>query len=233
MALGAIVVAAGVIAFALNSQFSALQTSNLPQGGLSVTTFYTDQQGVIGSWVSGGYKTHPPMIVRFDAEEGDRGHVAVGAFNLVRDLGQTDYSQVGIRVELLKAEVTTDVGLIRLGLATAWIDKVTIGMDGKLKHWYLEFDIWNSPVMNSALVLSTVYWAEDGEDTGMPTVLVKSHQLAVGEETCLVIDIEKGFEKAYPGLDLYLDDCYFVVEKSDATSEFEVELAVKEMRLYR
>ncbi len=225
--------ATAVIAFTLNSQFSALQTDALPEGGLNITTFYTDQQGEIGTWAPEGYRVHIPGILRFDAGQGDAGHVAYGAFNMVREMADTDYSQVGIEVELLKAEVMSDSGLIRIGLATAWIDKATMGMDGKLKHWYLEFDIWNSPVMNSALVLNTIYWAQSGEDDGMPTVLVKSHQLRVGEETSLIIDIGKGFDKAYPGLELYLDDCYFVVEKSDANSEFEVEIAIKEMRLYR
>ena len=231
LALGAVVVAVLVMTFALNSQFSARQAELAP-GGTTLTLFDIDRQGTFANRGSEGYYTHTPCIIRLDANPGDRGHVSYGMINMVNKMTDTDYGKVGVTVKLLKAEVTKDLGLIRIGLATAWIDKVTI-FDGHLKHWYLEFDIWNSPEMSKALVVSTIYWVEGGETTGMPTVLVKSYQLKVGEETSLMIEIQKGFDKAYPGLDLFLDDVYFVVEKSDPNSEFNVELLINELRLYR
>ena len=232
LALGAVAVATLVISFAFNSQFSARQAELAP-GGTSITLFEVDKQGNFERWAPEGHYVHTPCKIRLDAVQGDSGHVAYGMLNMVSKMTDTDYGKVGVTVKLLKAEVERDVGLIRIGLATAWIDKHTMGMDGHLKHWYLEFDIWNSPAMNSALIVSTIYWVEGGETTGMPTVLVKSYQLKVGEETSLMIEIQKGFDKAYPGLDLFLDDVYFVVEKSDPNSEFNVELHVEEMRLYR
>jgi hypothetical protein len=228
-----LVVSIVILLYTLNTYYSAQELYSL-KGGERIGPVIIDEQGTFRQYPGQNTRMSYPFSLSLNAAVGDVGHVSVGLLGLLNKANGESITSVGFTMTLNKFEVTSDTGLVRLGLATSWTDGHSLMSDSRqYKHWYVEFDIWNSPVMESYLIFNTIYWRDGGTNDSYPTTLIKTYQLTIGDETTLKIDVDRMFHSAYSDVDGKLDAVYFVVEKSDPRSSFSFDFTVSDLRVFR
>jgi len=217
-----VVVIGGMIAMPYLTGFSPEEF--MEGSGDKVVDITCDRQGSLRTFMPSERHILLPEHIHVAGQTGERGHVSYGLFGLHDHQGYQDYSKVGVKVELERADVLTDTGMIRVAVVGCWM------VDGD--NYYVEFDIWDSPGTEYQIPATPYLMYSTGGD--MPTVEVKSTQLIEGQDVSLAFPMEEKFDLFFPGLkdQKRLEMVYVVIEKTDYGSVFEIDLKLTEMRLY-
>lgn len=195
-------------------------STDLPDNGEVPKPPWTDVQGTISMHIPSQHWNAPQNVV-FHAYPGDNGHVSWGMFGVN---GVGDYSQVGVTLELNDVDYVDDGWMMRIAIATSWIDD-----NGK--YHYLEFDVWDSPETDKKIPWLNVL-NYDKFDSEMPTVNVKCYQMEEEEKRSFYIDARKHFDRIFD-VEAELFGVYLVIEKTHAEGELFADLKIHDMVVYR
>ena len=167
-----------------------------------------------------------PITVLLNGVAGQSGHIAYGSFNILQyENAYPGYPyrnfEFGLKID--SASVITDNGLIRLAIATTWVD-------ANGNTYYLEFDVWDS--VNTIANMPNPSYVFSQPSGAPPTVEVKSAQLAVGSYADYQIPMYSYFQKVYGIHNVTLDDIYLVVEKTSPAAAFNIQTQFQFLRLW-
>ena len=211
-----------------STQFPVL-SPHPPHDAYSVSTVWGDAEGDLSSSNYSPPVQVPlsmPITVSLNGVSGESGHIAYGSFNILQYRSAYPgypYSNFEFALRIDNAQVSTDNSLIRIAIATAWVDP-----NGKT--YYLEFDLWDSA--NTIAGMQNPSYVFSQPNGAPPTVEVKSAQLPVGAYANYEIPMHSYFQRVYGINNVTLNHIYLVVEKTSPNSVVNIQAQFQLLELW-